>query len=39
MVPVFFVVLQKQFAPRAAKKADAIAPAAPIETADTPPLH
>jgi multidrug efflux pump len=39
MVPVFFVVVQKQFAPRAAKKADAIAPAAPIETADTPPLH
>jgi multidrug efflux pump len=39
MVPVFFVVVQKLFAPRTAKNADAVASAAPIETADTPPLH
>jgi multidrug efflux pump len=38
MVPVFFVVVQKLFAPRATKNSDVVAPAAPIENADTPPL-
>jgi multidrug efflux pump len=39
MVPVFFVVVKKLFAPRTAKNADAVASSAPIETADTPRLH
>jgi multidrug efflux pump len=39
MVPVFFVVVQRLFARRAAKEADTAPSVAPIETADTPPLH
>ena len=39
MVPVFFVVVQKLFARRAAKEAGTAPSVAPIETADTPPLH
>jgi multidrug efflux pump len=39
MVPVFFVVVQKLFAPRAARKSDAVTSVAPAESADTPPLR
>jgi hypothetical protein len=39
MVPVFFVVVQKLFASRAAKKSGAVASVAPAESAETRPLR